>query len=512
MLIYACRFKSVALLRYLAVVILVIALCTAGAADSLVLTTATQPPPKTAPLAQPSPPKKRWLLTGSWRVRQEWWDWFGHTGQDSYTFTGSILRLGATRQTPSEDITLELAQVGLINLPHHATEPAPLGQMGLGAAYFDANDGQDASLFVKQAFWRGKNIGCQANSLRLGRFEFIEGTETIPKDSSLAWLKRERIAHRLIGNFGWSHVQRSFNGLHFARNTPRLNLTLFGGIPTRGVFDLNGMDTLPDVKVAYVAATTPLSGKRSQGEGRLFGIYYEDTRDEVIKADNRPGPVRAADRRAIGIGTIGGHYLGLYDVGSGKVDALLWAAGQLGTWGRQDHGAYAFAVEVGYQPRNSPLKPWVRAGYYRASGDGDPTDDDHQTFFLILPTPRSYARFPFYTLTNLNDAFGQVILRPHPRWAIRTDVHALWLADDSDLWYIGGGAFQDRPSFGFAGRPSNGQSDLATLVDLSVDYQWQQHTTLSFYLGYAIGGDVVRRIYGSSNHGLLLYAEAIRRW
>jgi hypothetical protein len=468
-------------------------------------------PPTPAPTATPAA-QAPWVITGSWRVRQEAWDWFRTPGfQDEYSFNGSLIRLAASRQTPRSDTTVEVAQTLLVSLPHNATAPAPQGQLGLGAAYFDANGGQDGSLFLKQAFWRRKGLGSPAGSLRLGRFEFIDGTETTPKDPSLAYLKRERIAHRLLGNFGWSHVGRSFDGIQAVHDTPALNVTAFGGIPTRGVFDLHGMDHLPDLPVAYVAATRTRADTGFQGDARLFGLYYEDTRDEVVKTDNRPQPVRAADEEAIGIGTLGGHALGLWDVNGGKVDGLLWGAAQFGDWGQQSHGAFALAAEVGYQPARSRLKPWFRAGFFYGSGDSDPNDGQHETFFPVLPTPRIYARFPFYTTMNLADAFGQVILRPTPRWMIRSDIHALRLADPNDLWYAGGGAFQEAPVFGYSGRPSGGEKSLATLVDISADYQWRKWTLLSLYLGYARGGGVVEGIY-SGNTGFLGYLEATQRW
>jgi hypothetical protein len=193
------------------------------------------------------------------------------------------------------------------------------------------------------------------------------------------------------------------------------------------------------------------------------------------------------------------------------VDGLLWGAGQFGDWGAQTHEALAFSAEVGYQLPSAWLKPWFRAGFFYGSGDGNPADDRHETFFPVLPTPRIYARFPFYTTANLTDAFGQVILRPSPKLTIRSDVHALRLADRGDLWYAGGGAFQERPAFGYNGRPSNGNKGLATLVDVSADYQWRATTMLSLYLGYARGGGVIDRIYSGST-GILGYLEATRKW
>ena len=63
--------------------------------------------------------------------------------------------------------------------------------------------------------------------------ELIDGTEVTPKDATLAGLKRDRIAHRLIGNFGFSDVGRSFDGVQYTLNRSRLNITAFGGRPTR---------------------------------------------------------------------------------------------------------------------------------------------------------------------------------------------------------------------------------------------------------------------------------------
>ena len=64
-----------------------------------------------------------------------------------------------------------------------------------------------------------------------------------------------------------------------------------------------------------------------------------------------------------------------------------------------------------------------------AFGDNNPNDGQHGTFFQVLPTPRIYARFPFYNLMNNQDAFAEVVLRPHPKWTIRSDAHFLRLGN-----------------------------------------------------------------------------------
>jgi hypothetical protein len=170
-----------------------------------------------------------------------------------------------------------------------------------------------------------------------------------------------------------------------------------------------------------------------------------------------------------------------------------------------DHRAGAIAVEGGFQPKLK-LNPWFRCGYFYSTGDGNPNDGDHRTFFQVLPTPRIYARFPFYNLMNNQDAFVEVILHPHQKWTIRSAAHSLRLSNKNDLWYVGGGAFE-QTTFGFVGRPSNGSQSLANVYDLSLDYQVNRHAVLSGYYAGATGRTVVERIYPAGGTGQFGYVE-----
>jgi predicted heme/steroid binding protein len=124
----------------------------------------------------------------------------------------------------------------------------------------------------------------------------------------------------------------------------------------------------------------------------------------------------------------------------------------------------------------------------------------------VLPTPRTYARFPFFNSMNNSDAFVEVMLRPNKNFIIRSDVHDLWLSSNKDLWYTGGGAFQPW-TFGYSGRPSNGKSGLATLYDISGDYKWRYGISLGLYFGYAQGHDVIKAIYPANSNGALGFTE-----
>ncbi len=447
-------------------------------------------------------------ISGSLRTRVESWDWFKGSANNDYTYPGSILRLSLSESRPAFDWQLEFALPFLLGLPNDAIAPGAQGQLGFGATYFAANgrNTNAAMLFAKQGFIRFNELGgVNGQSLRLGRMEFIDGMEIVPKDSTLSALKRDRIAHRLIGNFGFSDVGRSLDGIQYSLNRSKLNLTLLAARPTRGVFQVDGWGDL-NANVFYGALTGQLPGKGSNGEWRLFGLGYSDYRDGIVKTDNRPLAVRTADIRHIYIGTYGGHYLQTIRSSLGTVDLLVWGALQNGTWGRLDQRSGAFALEAGWQPSVlTAIRPWLRGGFDYGSGDGNPNDSTHGTFFQILPTPRVYARFPFFNMMNIRDAFGEVVLRPSKLLTIRTDVHSLALANRNDLWYSGGGMFQPW-SFGYTGRPSNGQSGLATLLDVSADYNINAHASLGAYYGHAAGKAVVQSIYpngGSANFGYL---------
>jgi hypothetical protein len=451
-------------------------------------------------------PPTGWQVTPTLRTRVESWRWFDPgnpaVGKDShYVFMGQILRVPASKQGKKADALLELAVPLLFALPDDAVAAAPQGQLGLGASYKAANGGQYIGVFFKQAALTFKGALGKNTNLKVGRFEFIEGVESMTADPTLDWIKRERIGHRLIGNFGFSHVGRSADGVHVSRNTKGSNFTFVAARPTVGVFDLDGNKGIDDVGYVYVGLTH--KGSPTTYDGRLFYILYKDDRG-LAKVDNSGGASGTGD---ISISTFGGHYARKM----GKADVLLWGALQRGDWGAHDQDASAWDVEIGYQPPNVKCKPWFRIGTCRSSGDGSGADGTHETFFQILPTPRIYARFPFYNMMNTEDDFAMVILRPTDKMTIRADYHRLRLADSADRWYVGGGAFQ-QGTFGYAGRPSSGSRDLAKLIDVSVDYKATANTTFTVYYARAFGGGVVSSIYPSGRKADLFYVEMTHRF
>jgi hypothetical protein len=396
----------------------------------------------------------------------------------------------------------------LLGLPDDAVLPGVQGQLGQGAGYFAANTGarSPADVFPKEVYVRlGSSPARDGHTLRLGRFEFSDGTETIPGDPILARLKRERIGQRLLGPFGFAHVMRSYDGAQYTWTSRGRQLGLMAVRPTTGVFDTDGWGWVDDVSVLYGALTVPIRLGDAAGDARIFALWYEDDRS-VTKTDNRAAALRESDRSPVRVTTFGGHVLQVFPTPSGPVDLLLWGALQTGAWGKLDHTATAAALELGIQPRLGGLAPWLRIGLFRGSGDGDPADGDHDTFFALLPTPRPYARFPFYNFSNTTEVFTTLSVQPHRLVTARVGARRLRLSEAEDLWYVGGGAFEDE-TFGYTGRPSGGARGLATILDLGLTVSPAPWINVEAYGTLALEGDVIRGIYPEAGTGRFAYLE-----
>jgi hypothetical protein len=304
----------------------------------------------------------------------------------------------------------------------------------------------------------------------------------------------------LLGPFDFTHVTRSFDGGRVTYDQPGWNVTALAARPTRGGFEVSANGEVEDVTVAGLALTAkrlPFADA-PPADLRLFYLFFEDDRDDPLKVDNRALDVRQGDHQAIDIHTIGAHALTAIESGPGVLDGLVWAVAQTGEWGELDHTAWAYALELGYQFPRIFAQPWVRIGFDESSGDDDPADGEHHTFFQMLPTARIYAQLPFYNLMNNRDLFAQLILRPNARVTIRTDYHWLSLTEQRDLWYAGGGATND-DIFGFSGAPAGGHHDLAHLVDLSVTASLHEHVSLGLYYGHAFGRAVVSTSFAGTD-------------
>jgi len=481
----------------------------------------------TARAEGPAPAKeKMWYdgvtLSVSNRIRGEFVDWFDPKPGNApgsaqrYNFMGNQLRFGMKAESPGAMIFLEGQDTRLVSLPANASPPnSKAGNLGPGAVYYaNTHDRDQGETFLKQGYITLRQIpGLEGAAFTGGRFEYGDGLEVLPTDPSLLWLKRQRISERLVGSFGFTHVTRSVDGVKGTYDTPVLNLTAFGSRPTMGGFEVSANREL-DVYLAGAAATLKQVKDWVPLDVRLFYLYYNDQRADAVKTDNRvrsvPANAPKNDKGNIEISTVGANVVTVVDAGPGKWDGLLWGAVQGGDWGTQDHVAWGYAVETGYQLPGVFAAPWLRVGYNRTAGDQDPNDDDHETFFQILPTARMYAQTPFYNLMNSSDFFTQFILKPIQMVTWRTDYHWLQLTSANDLWYSGGGATNNN-FFGYQGLQVKGRNELAHVVESSLTVNPIKPLTVYGYYGYAFGQGAVRNLFDGTtgNYG---YIEMTMRY
>ena len=428
----------------------------------------------------------------------------------TYPYVEQLLRFSVAQKIKHFDYQVEISENNIFDLPTTSVDPvAARGQLFLGGTYFAANTNNTIPVAVsfRQAFLRYHGKGPDT-SLRIGRFEFFDGQETTPKDPTLLWLQTNRIGHRLIGNFGFSNGQRSFDGIdaHYGKGT--WDITAMAGRATQGVYNMNANPEL-NVDIQYMAYT-----KRQFKDHllfRVFGVGYHDGRTGLTKTDNRTAAARALDHQNIRIGTYGAEVITAIPTKTGALDLLFWGVVQNGHWGFLNQHSGAVAVEGGYRFTMAATRPWLRGGFLHSSGDTNNTDNQHNTFFQILPTPRIYARFPFYDMQNSNDQFIQFIDSPTKKLDIRTDLHFLQLASNVDFWYTGGGAF-DNKVFGYTGRAANLHNSFASVYDISADYALNPSFSINAYYAHSFGKSVVAAIYPAGHSADFGYLELIYKW
>lgn len=471
-----------------------------------------QAPP---PLVQLTPYLR---LTGELRGRVEFNDFFrpapARNNDNEYVFGATRARLGVVLTTPLIDGLVQAEHSGVYGLPDDAVA-LPGGALGTGALYFAEHPRtvqsdvhlKQLSLSLKPALLHVPGL-----SVTGGRFEFSDGLEYRTGDATFDFLKTARISQRLLGPFDFAHATRNFDGGTVVYDNPALNVTAAAAHPTQGGFNVDAQETINGIDVVYGALTAKRRTLLPGTEARLFYLYYRDARTVQV-VDDRPAALRPfLNARGLEIHSVGSHALTVLPLGPGAADGLVWGVYQFGDWTDQAQDAFAVAAEAGYQWTRVALQPWLRAGYFRGSGDADPHDRTHGTFFNVLPTARLYANFPFYNLMNLQDSFGQLILTPTRATRLRVDYHHLELSEPADLFYSGAGPQDRTGNFGYAGRASNGARSLADVIEAGFSHAVTPSFSWNAYYGHAFGGGVLERFFRGKADADYAFVELLARF
>jgi Alginate export len=462
------------------------------------------PQPAAAPssTSQPSTTVRAYVRD---TARVESWSFFEPRpggGDPTYTFLGNRSTLGVRVNNRRLDVDGAFQYAQLIRLPARSIVP---GALGTGALYFFSAQATEAyQLYFKTMMVRWKDV-VPGVSMTMGRMGYSSGEENVSGNASIETLKRLRLGSRLIGEFEWSIVQRSFDGARLDIDRPLWSASGALLFPTQGGYEESANPTISAIKV-LAATFTAKPAMIPHQEAQLFVYHYRDLRDVRVRPDNAGPPVvRVAD---ISIGTVGASHAGVFPTAAGQLDTVFWVAGQIGDWYGQKHRALSAAAEAGLH-LSSRWRPWLRAGFLHASGDRDANDNRHGTFFQMLPTVRRYSLSTAYAQMNLRDLFAQVSVTPRPSVTARLELHRLSLATAADRWYSGSGATNRHGTyFGFSGRASSGARTLGTMTEGSVDVVLDEHWSVNGYAGWMQGGDVVKRLFAGKRL-LFFYVENV---
>ena len=436
-------------------------------------------------------------------TRVESWSYFTpppQAGSDpTYTFPANRSELGVRIDGLRFDIAGAFNYVRIENLPDHAIGP---GGLGAGAFYFAAAEvPYSYQLYLSEFLLRARTRDARY-AASIGRMHLASGLESATASPQVDRLKRERLASRLLGDFEWSQYQRRFDGVRFDADRPSWHATGSVVMPTQGGFEESANLTMPRIQVASASWTR----KSPTSEWQVFGQMYRDRRTTMARPDNTGSLDVPVD---VTIGALGGSFARVSPTRSGELDVVLWGAGELGDWYGQSQRAASVAIEAGHRWTNTSLRPWIRGGYSYASGDRDPLDNHHGTFFQMLPSSRKYALSAAYTHMNLRDAFVQAWIEP-ARFSARVEAHRLDLASAADLWYQGSGATASNPArfFGFSGRAANGASSLGTIIESVAAVPIKRFWSINGYVGTMWGGEVVKRSF-SGNRFTMWFIENV---
>jgi hypothetical protein len=380
------------------------------------------------------------------------------------------------------------------------------GALGSGGFYFFSAEAPAAyQLYFKTLNLRVNNL-LSGVSITAGRMGYSSGEESPSGDEHLDDLTRRRIGSRLIGDFEWSVFQRSFDGARVDVSRPSWAANASLLFPTQGGYEESANPTMNAVKLVTASVTTrpALTPNHS---AQVFVYHYRDKRDIRVRPDNAQIGPRRAD---VSVAAFGVSSAGSIPLSGGHVDTVVWLAAQTGRWFGDDHRAWSLALEGGYR-FPAAWRPWLRSGVLHASGDDNPADRRHGTFFQMIPSIERYSQSTTYALMNLRDVFAELTLEPHPRVSVRSQLHRLSLVESADRWYYGSGATSRTASFfGFTTHLSGGERGLGTMLESTVDVSLSRAWSIQAYLGWMKGGNVVRQTFAGDRLTFFFFENALR--
>jgi hypothetical protein len=349
-------------------------------------------------------------------------------------------------------------------------------------------DGPEADIMaLHQAFVTIGDLKEFPLSAKIGRQELSYGEE------------------RLIGNFAWNNIGRTFDAAKLTLQTSWSSTDFFVSrpvIPENGRFNVvNDYDWFSGVysKTTVIPENT-------------LELYFLSRNSSSSAIDAEPRP-QFPQPSARDIYTVGGRLKSLPGR-FGDWDYTLEGAYQFGDFRdyrlgasspRLAQSAFMEIAQAGYTFTNAWATPRLGAEYTYSSGDSNPHDGVHGTFDTLFPTSHKfYGYMNFFSLQNIQDARGIFQFAPCPRMAVSIEGHGIWLANTHDSLYQANGAPRGglgaTPGTGYGINPTYG-SFVGTELDAIAGFAVTRFAQLEMGYGHFFVGDYVNQSLSAPGFG-----------
>lgn len=303
-------------------------------------------------------------------------------------------------------------------------------------------------------------------SLKVGRQELIYGDE------------------RLIGSLDWVNIPRTFDAVKLRYEGKLGWIDAFTSRPVLADDHSFNMANEYETFSGIYASTKTLIPKQESQAYFLARNVEEKSPFAHVKDVPQAGGASPRDIYTVGLrvkslpGQFGGFDYGAELMGQfGRYQDAGTSLAVQRTKKSLSHEAYAAYVGMGYTWTNVSFTPRLGFEYNFASGDSDPTDDEHGTFDNLYPTNHKfYGLADFVSLQNIHDVRFMSSVAPCKNLTVSLDYHLFWLADTADSFYTVTGARRGTaaPATGAGngyGINKNYDSFLGSELDLVATYK-----------------------------------------
>ena len=415
-------------------------------------------------------------------TRVEGWSFFeprAGGGDPTYSLLGNRATLGVRVDSRRLMLQGSLQYAQMIGLPREAIGPGPLGPGPL--FYISAENSRAYQLYIKSLSLRLKDVVPRL-SIELGRMSY-ESSESTP------------FAGRLIGNAEWSMFERACDGARVDYEGPAWRVHGSFLMPTQGAYEESASPTIGEVQLATASAT--------RSGFQVFAHNYRDRRAIPVRPDNTGARASRIDLKLQTIGSALTHRLA-------GLDVQIWGALQRGDWYGDQHRGLSASAEAGYTWTRVRAEPSVSGGVLYASGDDDPNDSTHGTFFPMVPTTAPSVLSGTYAQMNVRDVYVSGRATPHDHLSVSVGLHRLSLVSRQDRWYTGTGATAFAGNyFGYSSRASTLATSLGTFLQLSAESSLTAHWRIAATVGFIRGGAVVSRQFAGRSLAVLVLENTV---